>query len=109
MEWHELLQQAESAEASAREQLQRAEAMYARAIETAQTTLGPYDVNLARCLLTFGRFLEQQGRFSDAMLRYKLAATIYRQGKHPAAHSLAKSNVERMEQILGINQPNPGP
>jgi tetratricopeptide (TPR) repeat protein len=100
MQWHDVLKQAEDTEHQAREQLDIAETYYARAIEMAQSVLGPYDVNLAKCFLAFAHFLEQQQRYPDALLRYKLAASIYKQSGHTAAYSLAKNKVDRLEILI---------
>ncbi len=102
MQWHELLQRAEQCEEAARDQLEQAEAYLVKAIEHAQSTLGPYDVNLAKCFLQHAHFLEVQQRHSEALLRYKLAAAIYKQGGQASAHALAASKVAKMKSLLGL-------
>jgi len=102
MQWHELLQCAEQCEEAAQKQLDLAEGYLIKAIEHAQSTLGPYDVNLAKCFLAHAHYLEMRQRFSEALLRYKLAASIYKQGGQGSAHALAASKVARMKTLLGL-------
>lgn len=105
MQWHELLKRAEESEQVAREHIETAEKAYSQAIELAQGTLGPYDPNLGKCFLAFAQFLEHQNRFSEALLRYKLAASIYKQNGHASAHSLAKSKVLYLEELTAQEKP----
>lgn len=98
MKWHELLQSAETAE---RDGLpKQAEEFFDQAVQSAQTEFGPFDVNLAKCLLAFAQFLESQRRYTDALLRYKLAAGVYRQVGYGAAQQLAAGKVARMELLI---------
>jgi hypothetical protein len=99
MAWHEFLRQAEELEQSG--DLAGAEAAYDQAVQIAQTQLGPYDTNLAKCFLAFAGFLEAQQRYSDAALRYKLAAAIYKQGGNTSSQRLAGNKADYMMQLSG--------
>lgn len=97
MEWFELLKQAEESDFA--KDLSQAEICYSQAVEYAQTRFGPWDVNVAKCLLAFAQFLEAHERFEDALLRYKLASAIYKKVGHSSAHQLAAGKVMRMEAL----------
>lgn len=87
---------------AAQKQLDLAESYLIKAVEHAQSALGPYDVNPAKCFWAHAHFLKIQHRFSEALLRYKRATSIYKQGGQTSAHALAASNVTRMKALLGI-------
>lgn len=94
MQWHEFLRQAEELESDG--DLEGAEAALDQAVQVAQSQLGPYDTNLAKCFLAYAQFLEAHSRYSDASLRYRLAAAIYKQGGHTSSQQLAAGKAERM-------------
>lgn len=101
-QWHLLLKQAEEAEING--DLAGAEAAYDEAVQVAQTQLGPYDTNLAKCFLAYAQFLEAQNRYSDAALRYRLAAGIYKQGGNTASQQLAAGKADRMAYLAQQQQ-----
>lgn len=98
MQWQVLLSEAEKASDPA-----IAEEMFSQAIELAQVECGPYEPNLARCFMAYASFLESQQRFSDAVLRYKLAAGIFKTAKQQGAFSFALGKVSRME-VLALQE-----
>ena len=94
MQWHELLRKAEELEGTG--DLAGAEAAFSEAVQIAQTQLGPYDTNLAKCFLLFAQFLEAHERYNDASLRFRLAAGIYKQNGNTSSQQLAAGKAERM-------------
>jgi hypothetical protein len=102
MQWHELLRKAEELEGTG--DLAGAEAAFSEAVQVAQTQLGPYDTNLAKCFLSFAHFLEAHERYGDASLRYKLAAGIYKQCGNTSSQQLAAGKAERMSYLAQSEQ-----
>jgi tetratricopeptide (TPR) repeat protein len=102
-QWHLLLKQAEEAELNG--DLARAEGALEQAVQSAQEQLGPYDTNLAKCLLAFAQFLEAQNRYGDAALRYKLAAAIYKRGGNTNSEQLAKTKADQMALMAHRQRP----
>jgi hypothetical protein len=101
MQWHELLRKAEELELGG--DLEGAEAAFDQAVASAQTQLGPYDTNLAKCFLAYATFLELHKRYTDAALRYKLAAAIYKQGDNTASWRLAINKANYMAELSEQN------
>lgn len=101
--WNDYLLMAE--ESDNQGNLTAAEKAYAQAVDAAQTSLGPYDVNVAKCLLAYANFLESRNRYEEALLRFKLASGIYKRSGNMAAQTLAAGKVSRMEYLLsnGLN------
>ena len=99
VEWFELLDKAEKTEEPS-----QALALFEQAIELAQKNLGPYDPNLANCFMRFGNYLEDQKRYEDAALRFKLAAGIFKQADRQGAFSLAQAKATQMQLLSSRNQ-----
>lgn len=102
MQWHELLNLA--AQAEDKGDLLEAETYFDQAVQAAQTQLGPYDVNLAKCFLSFAQFLEGTKRYAEAQLRYRLAAGIFKQGGHSSSQAFASSKADQMSFLASHQQ-----
>lgn len=96
--YHQLLTEAEKAHA--RGEMDFSEYLYEQSVYAAQADSGHHHPDVAKCLLAFALFLEKQNRIEDALLRYKLAASIYKQNGHAGAQSFANNNVQRLQQLL---------
>lgn len=96
--WNDLLAEAEAAQNDG--EVSKAENYFRAATEAAQKEFGHYHSNIAKCLLAYGLFLERQGRLAEALMRCKLAMSMYKQEKQTGALSFAANNVQRIEQAI---------
>jgi hypothetical protein len=99
MEWQRFLAIAEEEQDPA-----KADELYSKAVTSAQCECGPHHANLAQCLMAYASFLERERRFGDAILRYKLAAAIFKKFGQERAFNFAQGKVLRMEVL---NKSNP--
>jgi pSer/pThr/pTyr-binding forkhead associated (FHA) protein len=67
------------------------------ALETAQTNFGPHHENVANCLCMFAEFLQRRGRKQDAMLRYKLAYSIFLGCQNKTSMRLVTLAMEKLD------------
>ncbi|HEY9790520.1 MAG TPA: tetratricopeptide repeat protein [Candidatus Obscuribacterales bacterium] len=98
MSWSDDLNRAITADV--RGQNEEAESFFEKAVKSVQTDLGPYDLNVARCLMTYAQFLERKNRLEDARNRYQLALSIFKMSDDQANRSLCTMALQRVEFAL---------